>query len=96
MVREEYDAVKFNRVVDTMVENLRAEAKRVGVSEDDVREALHPDINDLDEVFGDGGVARVEHFVDWGIAFSLKYGEIDSSLFDNVLWDLIEEAIARF
>lgn len=96
MVTNEYNEVKFNEVVDHMVTALKAEAKRAGINEGDVRKALKEDINYLDDVFGDGGVARVEHFVDLGMDFASEYGSIDSSLFDDVLWDLIEEAIKQF
>lgn len=96
MMTKEYNEEKFNEVVDRMVTVLKAEAKRAGVDEGDVRKALNEDINHLDEVFNDGGVARVEHFVDLGMDFASEYGSIDSSLFDDVLWDLIEEAIDRF
>lgn len=96
MMTKEYNEEKFNAVVDRMVIALNAEAKRAGVDEGDVRKALKEDINYLDDVFDDVGVARVEHFVDLGMDFASEYGSIDSSLFDDVLWDLIEEAIDRF
>lgn len=93
---KDYTEGKFNEVVDRMVKALKVEAKRAGVAESAVREALQEDINYLDDVFNDGGVARCEHFVDLGMDFASKYGSINSSLFDDVLWDLIEEAIDRF
>lgn len=96
MVTKDYNEEKFNEVVDRMVTALKAEAKRAGVAEGDVRKALKEDINYVDDVFNDRGVARCEHFVDLGMDFASEYGSINSSLFDDVLWDLVEEAINRF
>lgn len=85
------------QVVEDMVESLKEKAEIEGVSIEDIRELFEEKrINELDELFRDGGEARCDHFTDIGMEYALEFGEIESEGFDNAFYEVVEKAMEEF
>jgi hypothetical protein len=76
--------------VDKMVQTLLDRANAKGITLPPVN-----DVNELDDIFNDGGEARCEHFADIAWDYALQFGKFESDKFDAAQWSCIENAITK-
>jgi hypothetical protein len=82
--------------VNDMVNELNYYAEQSGI---DLTNKIPDDVNDLDNIFNDGGMARCEHFSDIGWTYALQFGVIEDygvdGGFEDRLWSCIDLAIKK-
>lgn len=89
--------VYLQDTVNEMIDSLKEQAKQHDVSEADIR-TLFKDkrINDLDDLFNDGGEVRCEYFGDLAFEYALQFGTFESKGFEEARWKAIELAMKKF
>jgi hypothetical protein len=73
------DIYQSNTIAE-MIEGLESWAQE---KEIDLTNKIPDNVNNLDELFQDGGEARCEHFTDLAWGYALQFGEIDDYKNDN-------------
>ncbi len=89
--------IKLSETVSEMIESLKEAAEDCAVNLEDIRK-LFSDcrINDLDELFKDGGEVRCEQFGDLAIDYALQYGDIETPPFNEAHWCALGRAMKEF
>lgn len=90
-------SIKLDQVAKEMNESLKEQARQHDVDIEDIRELFEDHkVNNLDELFNDGGDVRCEHFTDLAMEYAFQFGELESDPFMKAQWKAIELAMDTF
>jgi hypothetical protein len=87
ITKKETIQIMLNAIVE------EAERQNVNLSELDFDKENYQIVDALDDLFGDGGEARCEHFCDLAWKYALQFGEFADDKFEEKIWECIESAI---